>query len=86
MNILTGDQARLVLDTLLSDTQKITFNRKEQKFEVIHTSYYQAHREEYLRVKGYYFDPEQNLWIAFDNTTFECYVESFTTKKKPNNS
>lgn len=31
---------------------------------------------------GYFNDDEQDVWVAYDNTTGDCWVEEFKTEKE----
>lgn len=35
---------------------------------------------EYPEAKGYFFDEKSSQWVAFDNSTDDCFVEDFNTK------
>lgn len=37
---------------------------------------------EYSKTKGYYFDDKSGKYVAFDNSTNECFVEEFNTESR----
>lgn len=37
---------------------------------------------EYPEAKGYFFDGKSNQWVAFDNSTYDCFVEDCNTESE----
>ena len=36
----------------------------------------------HIGATGYYQDSKTNRWVAFDNTTGDCWIEEFDTSRK----
>lgn len=85
--IFRGEDAKGVLDYLLKDVrykpddpyysmiEAIEFGLPKKPRYQIQDGDYAIN--EYPESKGYFFDNKSGKWIAFDNSSNECFVEEF---------
>lgn len=65
MTIYTGSTARMVCETILASSKEPPYSVEIQGYNHKSCGYWK----------------EGNIYIAFDNTTEDCWVEEYTTKK-----
>ena len=88
--IFRGDQAEGVLKYLLTDVRykpddpyfsfrdAVDFGMpKKPRYQLVDGDYA---INEYPNTKGYYLDEKVNKWIAFDNSSNDCFVEEFESE------
>ena len=66
MTTYTGTTARMVCEAILSSSKEPPYSAKIQGYEHRSTGYWK----------------EGKIYIAFDNTTEDCWVEEFPSRKK----
>lgn len=90
--IFRGEDAKAVLAYLLKD---VRYRPDDPYYSLIEAVEFGLPRKpryqlrdgdyainEYPEAKGYFFDEKSNRWVAFDNSTGDCFVEDFNAKPK----
>ena len=80
--IYTGKKAKNILNKILQDhSDNFKINSKYEYPPPFVAGYYKGSKDNYLLSKEKIIEAK-NKWIAFDNTTKNCWVEEFDIKKE----
>lgn len=88
--IFRGEEAKCVLSYLLKDVryrpddpyysliEAVEFGlSKKPRYQIMDGDYA---INEYPEIKGCFFDEKSGKWMAFDNSTNDCFVEEFNSE------
>lgn len=88
--IFRGEEAKGVLSYLLEDVRYRPDDPYYSLIEAVEFGLPQKPRyqlrdgdyaiNEYPETKGYFFDEKSGKWVAFDNSSNDCFVEEFNSE------